>query len=279
MLRFHSRALALYGVALLVAACAAEADPVRADKGQGLADTMTIDAATQDRDVEARTDGSFKEAGGSEAGVTADWGAPDGVAAGDGVSSRDSSAGGTASCVSVLACAEGCADTSCRSACVATGSASAQSRYTTLAACIAQAVAGSCAKDCQDPKAAQCVNCGLIACIRDVDACYSDVVEPGVGELCTDQTPCSNSALQCIYEVDTVVGYCRQTCTAPASRCAGTPMGTAASCISKAGTDRLCSFLCGLAGVKWDCPGALICDTTDSPAGSGQFKCLAPQPQ
>ncbi|MBK6696746.1 MAG: hypothetical protein IPG50_31820 [Myxococcales bacterium] len=73
-------------------------------------------------------------------------------------------------------------------------------------------------------------------------------------------------------------GFCTKSCPKTSSAaCADAPPGTSAFCLvtdANAAGDKGCAFLCKKAAATFTCPGALKCQTTDEPAGSGQFLCL-----
>jgi hypothetical protein len=74
------------------------------------------------------------------------------------------------------------------------------------------------------------------------------------------------------------VGFCTKTCPATSSAvCAGTPPGTAAFCVVTGVDpqgDKGCAFVCRELSTTYTCPGALKCQSTDDPPGSGQYLCL-----
>jgi hypothetical protein len=74
------------------------------------------------------------------------------------------------------------------------------------------------------------------------------------------------------------VGFCTKTCPSTSSAaCPGAPAGTAAYCVVTdvdPQGDKGCAFLCRVGSQTYTCPGALKCQTTEDPPGSGQYLCL-----
>lgn len=74
------------------------------------------------------------------------------------------------------------------------------------------------------------------------------------------------------------VGFCTKTCPkTSAAACPGAPAGTAAYCVVtdvNAQGDKGCAFVCRKGSKTYLCPGELKCQTTQEPAGSGQYLCL-----
>jgi hypothetical protein len=74
------------------------------------------------------------------------------------------------------------------------------------------------------------------------------------------------------------VGFCTKTCPkTSAAACPGAPTGTAAFCVvtdANSSGDKGCAFVCRQGGKMFTCPGKLECQTTQEPAGSGQYLCL-----
>jgi hypothetical protein len=74
------------------------------------------------------------------------------------------------------------------------------------------------------------------------------------------------------------VGFCTKTCPKTSSTaCADAPEGTAAFCVvtdANTAGDKGCAFVCKQGGTSYTCPGDLKCQSSDEPAGSGQFLCL-----
>ena len=100
------------------------------------------------------------------------------------------------------------------------------------------------------------------------------------GDPCTvgHDTTCA-SGLFCLQgPAGGTVGFCTQTCPSASSGvCTGTPPGTTAYCVVTtvdAQGDKGCAFLCRAGAQTYTCPGELKCQTTDDPAGSGDYLCL-----
>src|SRR5581483_3316647 len=105
-------------------------------------------------------------------------------------------------------------------------------------------------------------------------------VSGSYGQPCTvgDDTTC-NAGLFCLQGPSGgSVGFCTHTCPpTSSSRCMGTPPNTAAYCVVTdvdAQGDKGCAFVCRVGTRTYTCPGALQCQTTDEPPGSGQYLCL-----
>jgi hypothetical protein len=109
----------------------------------------------------------------------------------------------------------------------------------------------------------------------------ADGAAPGNwGEPCTvgNDATCM-SGLFCLQgPAGGTVGFCTKTCPATSSAvCPGTPAGMAAYCVVTtvdAQGDKGCAFVCLEPGHTWTCPGALKCETSDDPPGSGQRLCI-----
>jgi hypothetical protein len=100
------------------------------------------------------------------------------------------------------------------------------------------------------------------------------------GEPCTvgDDTTCIAGLFCLAGPLGGDVGFCTKTCAkTSAAACAGTPSGTAAFCVVtgvNSGGDKGCAFVCRQGSATYRCPGKLECQTTQEPAGSGQYLCL-----
>jgi hypothetical protein len=100
------------------------------------------------------------------------------------------------------------------------------------------------------------------------------------GQPCTvgDDTTCATGLFCLQGPAGGTVGFCTKTCPATSSaQCPGTPPGTAAFCVVTtvdAQGDKGCAFACKEGSQTYACPGALTCETTEDPPGSGQYLCL-----
>jgi hypothetical protein len=100
------------------------------------------------------------------------------------------------------------------------------------------------------------------------------------GEPCTvgDDATCVAGLFCLASPLGGDIGFCTKTCPKTSSAaCAGTPTGTAAFCVvtdvNSSGA-KGCAFVCRHGAQTYPCPGKLECQTTQEPAGSGQYLCL-----
>jgi hypothetical protein len=105
-------------------------------------------------------------------------------------------------------------------------------------------------------------------------------VPAAFGEPCTvgDDTTCVAGLFCLAGPLGGDVGFCTKTCPkTSAAACPGPPAGTAAFCVVT-GVDssgaKGCAFVCRQGSTTYRCPGKLECQTTQEPAGSGQYLCL-----
>ncbi|HEX7663069.1 MAG TPA: hypothetical protein VF407_01085 [Polyangiaceae bacterium] len=98
------------------------------------------------------------------------------------------------------------------------------------------------------------------------------------GEPCTvgDDAWCGEGFFCLMGPAGNKTGFCSKTCKGSGA-CDGVPEGMAAFCVvtdvDTAG-DKGCAFACKEGGNEYPCPGELQCETTEDPAGSGQYLCL-----
>ncbi len=100
------------------------------------------------------------------------------------------------------------------------------------------------------------------------------------GEACTMDDPdaCSGDGF-CLTPFGND-GFCSKSCEVQNAACPTMPEGTYAACIiGEAGTpngEKGCAFLCEGGGMTFDCPGNMVCESIESPPGSGQKLCMPP---
>ena len=108
----------------------------------------------------------------------------------------------------------------------------------------------------------------------------ADAGRPGYGDPCdvANASACADGFLCLQGPSGGNIGFCTKTCPSTSSTaCPGTPSGTAAYCVVTdvdSQGDKGCAFVCRVASQTYTCPGALKCQTTDDPPGSGQYLCL-----
>jgi hypothetical protein len=112
------------------------------------------------------------------------------------------------------------------------------------------------------------------------DAASDASTRAAYGSPCTvgDDTTCQDGLLCLQGPSGGTVGFCTKTCPSTSSAsCPGTPPGTAAYCVvTNVDTqgDKGCAFVCKEGPSTYPCPGALKCETSEDPPGSGQYLCL-----
>lgn len=100
------------------------------------------------------------------------------------------------------------------------------------------------------------------------------------GQPCTvgDDATCIDGLFCLVGPSGGAVGFCTKTCPkASGAACPGAPAGMAAYCVVtdvNSQGDKGCAFVCRQGSQTYSCPGELQCQTTQEPAGSGQYLCL-----
>jgi hypothetical protein len=137
---------------------------------------------------------------------------------------------GTASCVGVVNCIQGCADQTCADACLASGTPEAQAEAMAVFQCLDAFCSGECATD-----ASQCGGCLSANCSQQDAACGFSTCR-GEGQVCSADSDCCG-------------GSCTNgTCGSPASTCDSTCGGCCDSADRcQTGTD---AASCGVDGAR-----------------------------
>ncbi|MBU0608833.1 MAG: hypothetical protein KKI08_13180 [Armatimonadetes bacterium] len=177
-------------------------------------------------------------------------------------------------CSQLLVCASKCSDATCIAACVATGTAKAKTDFGAVDACLTKegTGTGACAADCADPKDPKCTPCLQTACKSEFDVCAGGTGQPdaGFGDLCDQQTPCTNAAMQCTTLQGGTAGFCTKKCDSLGPICPGAPAGLAAYCFIKDQANQYwCGFICKIGGQTYPCPTHLTCGAENQ----GQAAC------
>jgi len=97
----------------------------------------------------------------------------------------------------------------------------------------------------------------------------------GFGEACGLGVGICLQGLICVNFQGSPGAYCTKICPQLTAACSGTPPGTIAGCLSTIESGAfVCTFVCGLSGQQYPCPGTLTCSTTPNPPNSTQYLCL-----
>lgn len=116
--------------------------------------------------------------------------------------------------------------------------------------------------------------------IAPVDVDAADAVSSSFGQPCAvgHDTTCGDGFFCLVGPSGGSTGFCTRTCPkASSGACTETPSGTSAYCVVTdvdPQGDKGCAFVCKAKGLAFPCPGALHCESTEDPPGSGQYLCL-----